>query len=374
MGRHAAMKPAADHPPNKRRLPEQNRTSTDQGVGATTAVLADADTVWSEIDEREMERASSLASARRQLPRSPHRAIAIDAATKIWVRTPPQTAATDRDAVTTVAALLLVDADGRGHVDPVAALEPKAIERELARNVRGWSETSIPTYRGYLTAAGRVVRPQDFPPLRMRAVEELRQLRPWGKVKGQSWTVASDAEVDNAYALVRRDARFAVRSVLILDLVTGAGLRARELRKLRFRDVIELRLPRGMTLAAVVVSGRTAEAERVVPIIDESKALRVLDYCRGKPEDHLVIAADGIHLDRNAVNRASERLRDRGYPGIDFQGIRNRWLLAMSCHLPAALLASLADISRDDLHRLVEASDIETDPSVVAAYMKAVAV
>ncbi|TJZ80018.1 hypothetical protein FCG67_03765 [Rhodococcus oryzae] len=231
---------------------------------------------------------------------------------------------------------------------------------------------SIPTYRAYLTAAGRVVHPTLFPPLRRRSLVEIRQLRRWpGVVKGAELRVASLDDQTNAYAWAQRDSYFTRRAQVVLDLVTGAGLRAAELRRLRFGDITPLELPGGVVVVVVAVSSYRGRVRRV-PIVDDGKAMRLLKVCDGKRADAFVLAPDGVHVERNAVNRISERLCQHGCPPIDFEALRNRWVVDLASVVPAAIFMALADVSLEDLQRLVRAFEVVEDLDVLSTYLRAV--
>jgi len=137
------------------------------------------------------------------------------------------------------------------------------------------------------------------------------------------------------------------RVLLILDLVTGAGLRAREIREIRGGDVSTCRLGPGHEIVVVRVRDR-GTVDRVVPVIDARKAQRILDLAgAGGPDRTLLPAAsrDGT-VEKNAVNHVSEELKRLVYPGGDFAGLRNRWILdlAMTPGVPAAALLRLAGV------------------------------
>lgn len=376
MGRHAAMKSA---PPVEQRAPISDATrgvcldQRQQRTTSPTSTTAEpTDAGWTDIDDVHRDRADTLAKQERALPPSPHTHQAVEVAIGLWVRTPAQAPAADRDAVTALATVLQLDADDRGHVDPEKALMPREIERVLAMNPRGWSPVSIPTYRAYLTAAGRVVHPAMFPPLRRRSLLEIRQLSVWpGAVKGATLRIASEEDQTTAYSCAQRDNTFAHRAQVILDLVTGAGLRAAELRRLRYGDITEQHLPGGVAVAVVTVISPSGRARRV-PIVDEGKALRLLRACEGQRADALALAPDGVHVERNAVNRISERLVERGYPPIDFEALRNRWVVDWASVVPAAILTALADVSVEDLRRLVRAFEVVEDIDALSTYMRAV--
>lgn len=376
MGRHAAMKSA---PPVEPLAPIADTTRgvcLDQREQCTTSPTSTAtestDAGWTDIDDVHRDRADTLAKQERALPPSPHAHQAVEVAIGLWVRTPRQAPAADRDAVTALATVLQLDADDRGHLDVEKALIPREIERVLAMNPRGWSPVSIPTYRAYLTAAGRVVHPAMFPPLRCRSLLEVRQLSVSpGAVKGATFRIASREDQVNAYSCAQRDGANARRAYVMLDLVTGAGLRASELRRLRYGDITEQHLPAGVVVAVVAATSPRGR-DRRVPIVDEGKALRLLKSRDGQRPDAYVLAPDGVHVERNAVNRLSERFVERGYPPIDFEAMRNRWVVDMAGRVPAAILTALADISRDDLHRLICAFEVVDDLEVLSTYLRAV--
>lgn len=346
---------------------------TDDGVGSSADFATPAENrLWTGVDDAHRERAALLAGQERVLPPSPHTEQAVAVAIALWVRTPAQMPAADRDAVTALAAVLQLDADDRGHVSVEKALMPREIERVLAMNPRGWSPVSIPTYRAYLTAAGRVVHPTLFPPLRRRSLVEIRQLRRWpGVVKGAELRVASRDDQTNAYAWAQRDSYFTRRAQVVLDLVTGAGLRAAELRRLRFGDITPLEIRGGVVVVVVAVSSYRGRVRRV-PIVDDGKAMRLLKVCDGKRADAFVLAPDGVHVERNAVNRISERLCQHGCPAIDFEALRNRWVVDLASVVPAAIFMALADVSLEDLQRLVRAFEVVEDLDVLSTYLRAV--
>ena len=85
-----------------------------------------------------------------------------------------------------------------------------------------------------------------------------------------------------------------------------------------------------------------AGGTRLVPVGDAKASERLLALADGKKSEYLLGSAGG-RVERNAVNRVAEKLRTRGYPGVDAVALRNRWVLDMAARIPAALLLQLSD-------------------------------
>jgi hypothetical protein len=78
-------------------------------------------------------------------------------------------------------------------------------------------------------------------------------------------------------------------------------------------------------------------------VIDPAISARLLELS-ARVGSGLVLTPDAEVAERNIANRVGEQLRDRGYPGLNFAALRNRWVLDLAERIPAALLIQLADL------------------------------
>ncbi|AWT24950.1 hypothetical protein Csp1_01220 [Corynebacterium provencense] len=269
-------------------------------------------------------------------PEGPLRAQAIVRGALVWAHTKYSPEAVDAKQARVVMRYLYAEAVIYQHVDEERALTREKIDRYL--DERG--HVSLPSqrlYRNTLYAAGRVLYPREFPA--PQAVLAPRSKRT---------PAASPRAALELYALAPiLPPGLRWRVLLILDLVTGAGLRAREIREIRGGDVSTCRLGPGHEIVVIRVRDR-GTVDRVVPVIDARKGQRILDLAGAVGPDRTLLPAasrDGT-VEKNAVNRVSEQLKRLGYPGVDFAALRNRWILdlASTPGIPAAALLRLAGV------------------------------
>lgn len=233
-------------------------------------------------------------------------------------------------------------------VDEERALTRERLDQYLYRD-QTFSLRSQRMYRSVLYDAGRVLYPREFPA--PKAV-----LGPRIKRK----TAADPRMAVELYALAPSlPASLRLRLVLILDLATGAGLRAQEIRGIEGRDVDTRRIGPGHEVVVISVRYR-GTVDRVVPIVDPRRGQRILDRARQVGPDQALMptGARGHTVEKNAVNRVTEQLKGLGYPGVDANGLRNRWIhdLAKTPGIPAAALMRMAGIG--DLQVLADQKEL----------------
>ncbi|WP_312977266.1 hypothetical protein [Corynebacterium sp.] len=233
-------------------------------------------------------------------------------------------------------------------VDEERALTRDRVDKYLYRD-QTFSLRSQRMYRSVLYDAGRVLYPREFPA--PKAV-----LGP--RIKRKS--AADSLVARDLYALASSlPESLRVRLVLILDLVTTVGLRAREIREIKGGDVDTRRIGQGHEIVAISVRYR-GTVDRVVPIVDPRRGQRILDRAREVGSDQpLMPAGTREHtVEKNAVNRVTEQLKRLGYPGVDVAALRSRWILdlASTPGIPAAALLRLAGVG--DLQVLVDQKEL----------------
>jgi hypothetical protein len=281
----------------------------------------------------------------------PLRAQAIVQGALVWAHTKPGSEAVDAKQARIVMRYLYAEAVIYQHVDEERALTREKIDRYLEER----SHISLPSqrlYRNTLYTAGRTLYPREFPA--PQAVLAPRSKRT---------PAASPRAALELYALAPiLPAGLQWRVLLILDLASGAGLRASEIREIRGGDVFTCRLGPGREIVVIRVRDRGV-VDRVVPVIDARKGQRILDLAGEVGPDRTLLPAasrDGT-VEKNAVNRVSERLKRLGYQGADFAALRNRWILDLAATpgIPAAALLRLAGVG--DLQVLADQKELLPD-------------
>lgn len=253
----------------------------------------------------------------------------------MWAHTPETTEIVDAKSARIVMRFLYNEAIVHQHVDEERALTRANVDKYLEQGP--FRRDSRRTYRHTLYAAGRVLYPREFPA--PQAVLAPRRKR----------TPAAAAQsARELYALAPvlspgQQQRF----LLVLDLVTGAGLRAQEIREVLGKDISTRRLGPGHEIVVVRVRD-LGVVDREVPVVDARKGQRILNLAREVGPEHTLMPAtsrDGT-VEKNAVNRVSEMVKRLGYGGADFAALRNRWILdlAMMPGIPAAALLRLAGV------------------------------
>lgn len=328
MGRHKKMGPAAPVPETfSAQAPHPYTPALPSTVRRLTMT-----TLGTEERKARFERLRQL-SIRESV--GPLRAQAIKRGALVWAHTQEKSQISDEKEARTVMRYLYAEAIIYQHVDEERALTRESIDQYLEQGP--FSKDSRRTYCTALYTAGRVLYPREFPA--PRAVLAPRHKR----------TPAAPAQSAlELYALAPiLPPGLQWRALLILDLVTGAGLRASEIRKIRGGDVSTCRLGPGHEIVVIRVRDR-GTVDRAVPVIDARKGQRILDLAGEVGPDRTLLPAasrDGT-VEKNSVNRVSEQLKRLGYPGVDFAALRNRWIvdLAMTPGIPAAALLRLAGV------------------------------
>lgn len=270
-----------------------------------------------------------------QVPEGPFRAWAIERAAMIQARTPFISAEVDRKAVRVIARCLYDDALQWQDVDEFRALTKESVNRWLLQQGRRVKPGSVKTYDQVLSRVGRVLYPQQFPV--RTAVSGSRQ-------KGRRAAGRSAAEELYAVApLLSSSMRLIF--ILVLDLITGAGLRASEIKDLGGSDFTVVRVGPGHEVVVVKIKGRWGKT-RSVPVIDPAKGHRLIQRAQEVGVGTFMPLTSNAKVDRNVVNRINSVLTGQGFPAMDARGLRNRWVLDLASQpgVPAAALLSLAGV------------------------------
>lgn len=194
----------------------------------------------------------SLKSCGIRRPDGPLRDAAIEVAALVWAHTPPRSAHADGTGVRNLAQFLYDEAVLFGIVDEERALTREKVDEWLGHQCPG-SLWSLRTYRTDLYAAGRVLYPREYPEPQSPLAPRPRVTQP-----------APDSRVAELYAAVTHLSDVHQQQALvILDLVTGAGLSSSQIRALTGTGVSGLDTPMG-AVAVVSVSYR-ARSPGVLP-------------------------------------------------------------------------------------------------------------
>lgn len=348
MGRHKKMGAAGaggtglEEPP--RTEPQPYAQTAPSGVRRLTMT-----TLSTEENRARFERLRQLSIRE---PEGPLRAQAVERGALVWAHTPTGTEVTDAKQARIVMRYLHTEAVVYQYVDEERALTRERIDQYLFRD-NAFTLRSQRVYRSVLYAAGRVLYPREFPA--PRAVLAPRKKGVPAAKPGAAWDLYAIAPT------LPEGLRMCL--VLVLDLVTGAGLRAQEVRQVTGGDVSTRRIGPGHEIAMIRVRDRGA-VDRVIPVIDGMKGQRLLDRARQVgPDRPLMPVTRNGNVNRNSVNRLSEKLLLRGYPGADFGALRNRWILdlAMTPGIPATALLRLAGVG--DLRVLADQKALLPDYS-----------
>lgn len=285
-------------------------------------------------------------------PEGPLRAQAVERGALVWAHTPVKIEVSDEKESRIVMRYLYAEAIVHQYVDEERALTRERIDQYLFRD-NSFTLRSQRVYRSVLYAAGRVLYPREFPA--PRAVLAPRKKGVPAAKPGTAWDLYAIAPS------LPEGLRLCL--VLVLDLVTGAGLRAQEVRQVTGGDVSTRRIGPGHEVVVIQVRDRGV-VDRVIPVIDGMKGQRLLDRARlVGPDLPLMPVTQHGTVNRNSVNRLSERLLLKGYAGADFGALRNRWILdlAMTPGIPTAALLRLAGIG--DLRVLADQKSLLPDYS-----------
>ena len=272
----------------------------------------------------------------------------------LQARTPFISAEVDRKAVRVIARRLYEDALQWQDVDEFRALTKESVNRWLLQQSRRVKPGSVKTYDQVLARAGRILYPQQFPV--RTAVSGSRQ-------KGQR--AAGRGAAEELYALAPLLSPSLRQTFLLeLDLITGAGLRASEIKDLNGSDFTVVQVGPGHEVVIVQIKGRWGKS-RSVPVIDPAKGHRLIQRTQEVGTGSFMPLTVNAQVDRNAVNRVNSALNRLGLPAMDARGLRNRWVLDLACTpgVPASALLRLAGVG--DLRVL--ADQVEQQPTYESA-------
>ncbi len=255
----------------------------------------------------------SLKSCGIRRPDGPLRDAAIEVAALVWAHTPPRSAHADGTGVRNLAQFLYDEAVLFGIVDEERALTREKVDEWLGHQCPG-SLWSLRTYRTDLYAAGRVLYPREYPEPQSPLAPRPRVTQP-----------APDSRVAELYAAVTHLSDVHQQQALvILDLVTGAGLSSSQIRALTGTGVSGLDTPMGAV--AVVSVSYLGTITRRTPVLCPVRSRRLLDRAAEVGEGRLLPGA----RDRNGANRVNEVLAQRGLPTIDVPALRGWWLVSVA--------------------------------------------
>jgi hypothetical protein len=348
MGRHKAM-PAAT----------PAYTASPQGNGGLGAAAEPAPSRVRKLTRRTLpdggaERLAALSTVSIKGPDSPLKAVAVQRAALVWAHTSGTSDYQDRKAVRVVAQVLLEDALDSQIVDEERTLTSAGVERWLAKRRSKVTDRSIGTYRLILETAGRALYPQQFPPSRRSRPSVPRKKAP---------AAVPATQIEELYMIasaLRESLR--MRLLLVLDLITGAGLRPDEVREVLGTDVSLVTIGPGHDVVVVTVR-RYGVIHRRVPVVNPAKGHRLITRAAEVGSAPLMPRTSSGQVSRNAVNRVGEELRKLGHFGFDAVGVRSRWIvdLAVQPGIPAAALLRLAGVG--DLRVLADQADLLPDYS-----------
>jgi hypothetical protein len=256
---------------------------------------------------------------------------ALEAGRRLWCATGPSSPYTDKDAVRVVARYLAIDADRMGGFSFKASLRRANVDAYLNYLQTYRTARSMRTVRGQLYTVGRLVHPREYPQRQTLAQPHVPRT-----------PAASTSAVSDLYALAPTlPTSLSQRLFVVLDCCLGAGARPGDFRTLTGKSITEASWD-GDTVAVVTLPN-IAGGTRQVPVADVEVSRRLLALARSRKWRFLLPSTNG-EVERNATNRVAEHLRRRGYPGVDANALRNRWLLDMATRIPAALMLQLADV------------------------------
>lgn len=330
MGRFTKM--ASAEPPE-----EPQRPHGDDPVGVPDRIRRL--TLTTLPDRARYDRLKNLSIAK---PPGPLRSQAIQRAALVQAHTPPVARVPDEKTLRIVARFLYDEALTEGAVDEQRALTRAAVDQWLGKE-NSFSVNSRRIYRHALYEAGRVLYPREFPARRAR-----------GGPRNRATPAARPGTAEELYATATAVPEvLRPRMLLILDLITGAGLRAQEIREITGSDVSAMRLGDGREIVVIRVR-RRGKIDRVVPVICPRRGHRLLVRAAEVGTGTLYpLTSNGV-VSKNAVSKVNDRLREYGFRGLDAVGLRNRWImdLAVSPGVPAAAVLKLAGIG--DLRGLAD--------------------
>lgn len=212
------------------------------------------------------------------------------------------------------------------------ALTRAAVDRYLREDLTH-SQRSLKTLRTTLYCAGRVLYPREYP---LPATVPTR--------RAQATPPARTEDIAELYAnLVYLRGQQHLRTQLVLDLVTGVGLKSSEIRRLRGSDVTVEHLATGEDVVFVAVRYR-GEVARTVPVRCPLRARRILDRARVVGQSWMMPVNRQGTVEHNAVNRAAEYFTRKGLRPFDASALRMRWLVDLAA-TPGVSMSAFLQLS-----------------------------
>lgn len=319
MGRHKAMAPAPEPDPPPPLIPGLEPVP-DRIRRLTMRTLP---------DRERYERLKKMSINR---PPGPLRSKAMECAALVQGHTPVIDEQNDGKNVRIIANMLYDEGLVAGYVDEQRALTRNNIDTWLFKSAKV-SERSLSVYRRVLYIAGATLYPREFPmPLRTLATRQ----RPTAPAP-----VGTAEELYAALPLLPESIRR--RLVLILDLITGAGLRTQEIREITGSDIGVLQLPDGREIVEVRVR-RRGVVHRRVPVLCPHRGHRLLSHATVVGTGTFFPLMANGKVAKNIVSKLNDRLRECGFAGLDARALRHRWImdLAVTPGIPAAAVLYLA--------------------------------
>ena len=305
MGRHKAMPPAPEPDPPPPLIPGLEPVP-DRVRRMTRRTLLDP------------KRYESLKSKSINRPPGPLRSAAMERAALVQAHTPPIDEQNDGKNVRIIAQMLYDEGLVAGYVDEQRALTRHNIDFWLFHSAKV-SERSLSVYRRVMYLAGATLYPREFPsPMRTLATRQ------------RATPPAPPGTAEELYALVPSvPESIRKRLLLVLDLITGAGLRTQEIREITGSDVAVLQLPGGREIIEVRVR-RRGKVDRRVPVLCPHRGHRLLTHATEVGTGTFFPLMSNGRVYKNIVSKLNDRLREYGFAGLDAVALRNRWIMDLA--------------------------------------------
>lgn len=305
MGRHAAMTPAPEPDPPPPLIPGLEPVP-DRVRCLTMRTLPDP------------KRFKRLKSKSINRPPGPLRSAAMERAAMVQGHTPVIDEENDGKNVRIIAQMLYDEGLVAGYVDEQRALTRHNIDAWLFKHAKV-SERSLSVYRRVMYTAGATLYPREFPSP-MPTLSTRRRATP----------PAPPGTAEELYAVVPSvPESIRKRLLLVLDLITGAGLRTQEIREITGSDVAVLRLPGGREIIEVRVR-RRGKVDRRVPVLCPHRGHRLLTHATEVGTGTFFPLMTNGRVSRNIVSKLNDRLREYGFVGLDAVALRNRWIMDLA--------------------------------------------
>jgi len=330
MGRHKSMKPALDAGPSG-----PNRvTATHPLAAGRTVSTRRAPSSKPQADSAALlepsARLDALLNYRPQIKMSKE---IIKASAAVVMQTPEVSPTEDRSLIGELSRLLKFDTDSHGgEVDVKRALAPSGIDHYITQVCGGRTPGGLSTLRMRLYRVGRRLNPLAFPEPRMRLQRPNEAQAPYTA----EYVRRLYAKAATASPVLKR------RMFFVLDLASGAGARASEIRALRACDITAA--AQNSEIAVVSLRSETNKTRREVPVMNAERSARLLALAASATDPHAPLVPMG---ERGGVHWVQSELRKRN-PSLSFSAVRMRhtWIVELSnTHAPAALVHQLADFN-----------------------------